>query len=214
MQRVYFISGLGADQRSFTFLDLSFCEPHYVQWITPGKDDTLQAYAAKLFHGINDEQATIVGLSFGGMLAVEIAKLFPATKVILLSSAKTFYEIPPYLRMWRYLPVYRLHNDRIKNAGGNFVLRVLGAKGKPQQQLQQAILKDSDPVFLRWALHAIVTWRNQVIPANVVHIHGSADKLLPHHFVKANHTLQGGEHLMVMDKAPEVSQLLRQLIAP
>jgi hypothetical protein len=33
MKKVYFISGLGADKRAFSFLDLSFCEPVFINWI-------------------------------------------------------------------------------------------------------------------------------------------------------------------------------------
>ena len=174
--------------------------------------ETLQSYALRLFTLINDEQATIVGLSFGGMLATEMAKAHPLTKVILISSAKTFNEIPPYLRFWRRLPIYKYVSNNSMKISGGIVLRILGAKGKKQQQLQQQIIKSSNPQFTKWAMDAIVKWRNKTVPPNVTHIHGMADKLLPYRYVKADHSIKDGEHVMVMDRATELSALLKQLI--
>lgn len=212
MKKVYFIPGLGADSRSFGFLDLSFCDARFIQWITPSPDETLASYAEKLFASINDEEATIVGLSFGGMLATEIAKKHPGTKVIIIASSKTHLEIPLYLRLWRHFPLYKFHSRRTKNYAGQFVLSILGTKGIEQRKVQQQIMKDSDPLFTRWAIHAILHWNNTVIPKNVIHIHGTADRLLPYRYVKADHIINNGEHVMIMDKAEEVSELLKKLI--
>lgn len=212
MKKVFFIPGLGADSRAFSFLNLNFCQPQFVEWVTPVAKETLASYAEKLFDYIKDEEAIIVGLSFGGMLATEIAKRHPRTKIIIISSSKTYLEIPNYLRFWRHFPIYRLHSNRIKNSAGGFVLDILGAKGTEQKKLQLQIMKDSDPVFTRWAMDVIVNWRNNVVPKNVIHIHGTADKLLPYRYVKADYSIQGGEHVMVMDRAEELSQLLKQII--
>jgi pimeloyl-ACP methyl ester carboxylesterase len=209
--KVYFIPGLGADSRAFNFLDLSFCEPVFIEWPTPLPHETLAAYAEKIFDIINDETATIVGLSFGGMIATEIAKQHPRTKAILISSAKTYKEIPAYLRFWRHLPVYKYSSGKTMRFSGKLVLNILGAKGEAQRTLQQQIIQSSDPAFTRWAMHAIVTWRNQDVPENIIHIHGSADKLLPYRYVKVQHTIHGGQHVMIMDRAKEVSELLAKL---
>lgn len=212
MKKVYFLSGLGADSRTFKFLDLSFCTPHFIDWIAPLETDTLASYAERLFNHIGDEEATVVGMSFGGMLATEIAKNHPRTNTVIISSSKTYREIPRYLRMWRYLPLYKLHSHRTKKYAGGIVLNIIGTKAGEQKKVQQEILRDTDPVFTRWAIDAILKWRNTVVPQNLVHIHGTADKMLPYWFVKPHYTIRGGEHTMVMDKADEVTQLLKQLI--
>lgn len=176
-------------------------------------DETLQSYALRIFEGcIRDEHATIVGLSLGGMLATEIAKAHPGTKVIIIASCKTYKEIPYYLRFWRHLPVYKFTSRNSMKVTGRIVLRLLGARGEKQRQLQLQILKDANPYFTRWALDAVVKWTNATVPKNVTHIHGTADKLLPYRFVKADHTVIDGEHVLVMDRAPELSVLLRELL--
>jgi hypothetical protein len=146
------------------------------------------------------------------MLATEIAKIHPRTNVIIIASSKTYLEIPGYLRFWRHFPIYKFHSKKIKTSVGSFVLSILGAKGDEQKKLQLQIMKDSDTAFTRWAMNAIVNWRNNTVPPNVVHIHGTADKLLPYRYVKADYAIKNGEHVMVMDRAEEISQLLKQLI--
>lgn len=211
MKKVYFIPGLGADKRSFGFLNLAFCDAQFVEWLTPLPNETLPAYAARLFGSINDEEATIVGLSFGGMLATEMAKQHPKTRVIIISSAKSYLEIPGYLRFWRRFPVYKYFSGGTLKYSGKIVLKILGAKGIEQQKVQHEIIKSSNPAFTRWAMDAIVKWQNKDIPKNVVHIHGTGDRLLPFRSVKADHPVAGGEHVMIMDKAEEISTLLKQL---
>lgn len=211
-KKVYFISGLGADSRSFSFLDLSFCEPCFIEWVSPLPRDTLASYAARLFEKIQDEEATIVGLSFGGMLATEMAKAHPATRVIIISSAKTYFEIPHYLRFWRHFPIYKLHSHKIKNAAFPFILKIIGTKGKQQTVLQKQILHDSQPSFTRWAMNAIVNWTNTLVPTNITHIHGTADKLLPFRYVKADIVIPNGEHVLLMDEHEQVSDILKKLI--
>ncbi len=98
-----------------------------------------------------------------------------------------------------------------RKSSSRFVLRILGAKGIEQKRVQHEILLSSNPAFTRWAMDAIVKWNNIVVPKNVVHIHGTADRLLPYRYVKADFAVAGGEHVMIMDKAPEVSALLKTL---
>ena len=74
MQKVYFIPGLGADKRVFNFLDLSFCEPIFIDWIKPSVAETLTSYAQRLFETIQDEKASIVGVSFGYFSSKHSAK--------------------------------------------------------------------------------------------------------------------------------------------
>src|SRR4051794_38398999 len=105
MQTIYCISGLGANEKVFQFLDLSFAKPVFIHWLTPIENETLPQYAMRLKEEFITEPAPIIfGLSLGGMMAVEIAKAIPSSKAILISSAKTKKEIPFYWRMFSYAP--------------------------------------------------------------------------------------------------------------
>jgi pimeloyl-ACP methyl ester carboxylesterase len=212
LKKVYFISGLGADKRIFSFLDLSFCEPVFIDWITPVKNESLESYALRLRKQIPDESPWIVGISFGGMLTVEIAKADPSVHAIILSSNKTKKEFPAYFRAGLYLPLYKWSPNRLSK---NFTLRtssLLGGTNEAEKKLLHQIIRESDIRFVRWAISAILHWKNMTIPGNIIHVHGTADKLLPPRYVKADYLIAGGTHVMTLDKHSEISQLLKQLI--
>ena len=210
MQKVYFISGLGADKRAFSLLDLSFCEPAFIDWIPPLKNESLKNYAIRLRQQIKEEHPIVVGVSFGGMLACEMAKADSRMKVIIIASNKSADEFPYYLRVGKYFPVYKLLPGKLlKKSRWNWML---GAKGDKQKKLLRTILADSDPDFLKWAIGAILNWNEKTVPANVIHIHGTADKLLPFRYVKADFKISGGTHLMSITRPDEVADLLKKLI--
>ncbi len=212
MKKVYFISGLGADKRIFSFLDLSFCEPVFIDWITPLKNESLESYALRLRKQIPDESPWIVGISFGGMLTVEIAKADPSVQAIILSSNKTKKEFPAYFRAGLYLPLYKWSPARLSK---QFTLRtssMLGGTNEAEKKLLHQIIRESDIRFVRWAISAILQWKNMTIPGNIIHVHGTADKLLPCRYVKADYLIEGGTHVMTLDKHTEISRLLQQLL--
>ena len=212
MQKVYFISGLGADKRAFSLLDLSFCEPVFIDWIQPEKSESLESYAVRLREQIPDQHPTIIGISFGGMLASEMAKKDEKINAIIIASNKSASEFPFYLRLGKYLPLYKwLPASLIKNS---YRLKWLfGTASAEHTRLITSILEDVNPDFFKWAIGAILRWSNQNIPANVKHIHGTADKLLPLRFVKADFLVEGGTHLMSVKRPDELSALLKKLVA-
>ncbi len=212
MKRVYFISGLGADKRVFSFLDLSFCEPVYVDWIKPVKKESLEGYALRLREEIPETNPTIVGISFGGMLATEMAKADPNVKAILISSNKTAKEFPGYLRIGRYFPFYKWMPSKMMKNSAYLIKWVFGRNGKEQKKVFLEIIRDTDTEFVKWAIDAILHWKNKEVPGNIIHMHGTADRLLPHRFVKADYIIRGGNHVMPMDSHEEVSALLKKLV--
>ena len=91
---IYIISGLGADKRMFQNFSFEGFEVVHIDWILPLDNETLQNYALRISENISDENSILIGLSFGGILSVEISKIKKFKKVFLLSSAKTKFEIP------------------------------------------------------------------------------------------------------------------------
>ena len=211
MKKVYFISGLGADKRAFSFLDLSFCEPVFINWIKPLEKESLKAYALRLRQQIPEEHPIVVGVSFGGMLVAEMAKADHLMNAIIIASNKSSVEFPGYLRVGKYIPLYKwvpgklIKNKRILNW-------MLGVEKDEQRKLIADIIADTDPLFLKWAIEAILHWKETNIPPNVKHIHGTADMLLPYRLTKPDHTIEGGTHTMTLYKHKEISDLLCKLI--
>jgi pimeloyl-ACP methyl ester carboxylesterase len=212
MKKVYFISGLGADKRAFSFLDLSFCEPVFIEWIKPQEKESLKDYALRLKDQITDQHPTIIGVSFGGMLATEIAKSDPSVKAIIIASNKTKNEFPKIFLAGKYIPAYKWVPPSLLKKATLIRNKFFGPKGEKQKQVFREILNDADTDFSKWAIYSILNWDNAEIPANLTHIHVTSDKLLPYRLVKADFTIEGGSHLMVMNQHHDISALLKKLI--
>jgi esterase/lipase len=213
MQKVYCISGLGADEKVFKFLDLSFVHPVFIQWITPLKNETLEHYALRLKQQyIQEHNPVIIGLSLGGMIATEIVKSTPAARAIIISSAKTKNEIPLLVRLLRNVPLYKILPDAFIKRSLRTQQYFLGAQSVQARSYVKSALKNADLNFYKWAIGAIMKWDNTITPSNIVHIHGTNDKLLRYKFVKADISLKGGEHLIIIENAEEISSLIKKLI--
>jgi len=207
-ETVYLFSGLGADYRAFSQLELPGYRLVHIQWIRPEKDESMAHYATRLRSQIADPHPVLIGLSFGGMIAVEVAKQVPARKVVLISSAKTRSDLAAgsnfffKWKLYKYIPGYLLQQL-------NFVANNLfGAETASDKELLGAILEDTDVSFFRWAMDNIVRWDNETIPPHLIHIHGTADKIIPFKAVKADYAIEGGGHLMILNRADTISRIV------
>lgn len=209
--KLYFISGLGADRRVFSLLDLSFCEPVFIDWVKPDPADTLCSYAAKLRALIPEEAPYVVGLSLGGMLASEMAKADPKVKAILISSNRTHLEFPGYFKVFKYVPLYKWIPGMVMKNMQSLYTYSFGVKDPEQKKVLYAIIRDADIPFVRWAIGAIMHWDNTVSSSNIVQIHGTGDRLFRVSNTKPDYIIEGGSHTMTMDKHVEVSAILRRL---
>ena len=209
---IYIISGLGADERVFQKMDFSDFSPHFLDWIPPRRKERIAEYALRMAGCIDSPNPIIIGLSFGGMMAIEIAKQIHIEKLILISSAKSNHEIPFYYRwigksgLHKFIPVTLLKKS-------NFLSEWLfGTQTEFDKKLLATILHETDSVFLKWAIDQVATWRNQTLLPNVIHIHGSKDKILPIHFITYDYLIRDGGHLMTLDKYEEISLILKKLL--
>jgi len=211
--KAYFISGLGADKKAFYKLKLpQGYEPVYLDWLTPNKGETLKEYAIRFSELIKEEEDFIlIGLSLGGMIAAEIAHLKCPRKVILLSSISVSDEMPWYFRfagkigVQKAIPVSVYKNITILNA-------FMGGANKADRAMLLSFVKQTDPLFIRWAVDAILGWNQQEPLNDIVHIHGNKDRLLPIRYTHANHVIKDGRHLMVLNKAGEINKVLQEVL--
>lgn len=212
MKNIYIFSGLGADERVFRNLDFSGFDVTFIRWISPTNNETIENYAKRLTKQILTENPTLVGLSFGGIVATEVAKLIETEKIILIPSAKTQQEIPFYYRFAGRLKLHKLLPTRLLKYPNFLSYWIFGAESKSDRKMLADILHDTDPKFLKWSIDQIVNWTSQVRHSNLQHIHGTADRILPFCFVECNLKVFGGGHFMTVNKAKELTQKLRSLL--
>ena len=73
-KNIYCISGLGADEKAFDRLKVNGYSLHHLKWIPPLANENLSSYARRKLNDIKENNPIILGLSFGGMIAIEMAK--------------------------------------------------------------------------------------------------------------------------------------------
>jgi len=209
---IYLFSGLGADGRAFSRLDLSGFRTHLVQWAKPARRETLATYALRLSRQVTTPDPVLLGVSFGGMIAIEVAKHIRPARTILVSSAKTRAEIPPSFRLAADMGLFRLLPASWLVWPNMLMCWLFGAASPADKKLLASILRDSDPAFMKWALRKIARWDNTVIPPDVCHIHGTKDRLLPASHIRSFIPIPGGGHFMIANRHEAVGEKIRQIL--
>jgi len=211
--KAYFISGLGAGKKAFQRIKLpeSF-EPVYLDWIAPEKDESLRNYARRFSSLIkNDDAFVLIGLSFGGMLASEIARLRNPMKTIIISSIGCANELPWYFKRAGRIGLHRAVPIKLLKAG-TIIKNMIGAASKEDKAIIIDYAKFADPALVRWSLHAIVNWDQYQRLPGIIHLHGSKDLMLPLRYTQPDYIIKDGGHLMVFNKADEVNRILNEVL--
>lgn len=157
------------------------------------------------------EPFVLAGLSMGGMMAIEISKLYHPVFTILLSSVPCSAHLPFYYRAAAKLRLHRIIPISILKSA-SFVKRFFTTEKNEDKKLLQQLIRDTDPAFIRWALNAIVHWDCKDFSGQYVHIHGAQDLILPVRYTKPTHVIQKAGHLMVMTKAIEINGILAEAL--
>ncbi len=213
LKDIYLVSGLGADERVFRLLNFKGYQPVHIRWLEPERGESIERYAKRLTAQISSTRPIIIGLSFGGIIAVEIAKQLEVEKLILISSAKNKFEIPPYFKMLQWFPIQRVFPFKSLLWMGYWLAYwFFGLETIDERQLLKAILLDTDARFIKWATHKVVTWKNETIPENLHHIHGLSDRIFSIRFVRPDSPIEKAGHFMIMSRAAQISALLEKII--
>lgn len=212
MKTVYCISGMGADERVFTNLDLPGYNIRCIKWLIPYKSETISAYALRLASHIDEDKPLLLGLSFGGMMCIEIAKLIDVEKIILISSVKSRDELPRWMRIAAKLKLNKILPLRSSRFTEPLQNHTLGVESEFEKLLARDYRMRIDPVFKNWAINQILNWKNNDCPSNVIHIHGSNDRIFPVKKLKPDVIISNGGHFMIINKANEINSKIIEIL--
>ena len=180
-------------------------------WSIPLPGESIGDYALRMKRDIPEEDPILMGVSFGGMMAVEIAKHFPAATVILISSVGTRRQLPWWMKVVGWLGLNRLLPKRPGKGLRWLENYYLGVESEDDARLVDAFRGRVDPRYLRWAVKEIVNWQNEWLPDRFFHLHGDRDRIFPS--PGAAYIVRGAGHFMVYNRAEEVSGLLTSMIS-
>jgi pimeloyl-ACP methyl ester carboxylesterase len=212
---IYLIPGLGFDQRIFKNLELNTNTAKCIEYIDPLEKENLQQYVARLIDANLDknDSITLIGHSLGGIIAQEIAKQIEVKKIILISSIKSKKENPFHFKL---IGTFRLHTFFNKNwtiKTFPFWAKFHGYLDTESQELFVEMIKTHSDQYLQWALYQLSIWEGiDDLKTPIVHIHGEKDKTFPVGLVSKPIIVKNGTHVMIYNKAEELSELINEAI--
>ena len=211
IKTIYLIPGVGANDKIFQNLEFTGCDVVHLKWPKHKKNESLQSYVKKLLPQIKkDTQPVLIGLSFGGIVAIELAKLIDPYKTILISSIKTYHERPLKLMFLNSLKFHRLLPGKLVVKFRFWLNWLLGKLDANEWELIELMIKDADIEFNEWAVDQVIHWQNEEIPQNLVHIHGTRDRIFPAFYIQDAIMIKGGSHFMVVNRAKEISKIIKR----
>jgi pimeloyl-ACP methyl ester carboxylesterase len=209
---LYFISGLGADKRVFQKIELpAVFRIRYIEWSPVSKKDSISDYCRSLVRQIDQTRPfSLIGVSFGGIVAIELSKISKPVQTIIISSFLNKEELSGFYRVLNKLNLRHFIPVRLLLTPNTILYSIFGMFHKDGKQLLKNILQDTDPEFFRWAINQLFKWDNTWTPKSFLHIHGTDDKILPYRLNMRAIPVEGGTHLMVYSKAEMVSRILEE----
>ncbi|MEM8892387.1 MAG: alpha/beta hydrolase [Bacteroidota bacterium] len=205
---IYAIPGLGVDERIFYDLELE-AKMVYLNWIDPRPHDSASSYARRLAEKIeHEEDCILMGLSFGGVMAQEIARIRPVKKMILLSTMKSSAEKPFQMAFMRHIPLYYLSKGNWRVEFFAKFAPIFGIEDEADIALIKDMFLQFDDAYRMWAIKTICGWEGEEPQLPYIHIHGNKDKVFPISNIKEPVVVKGGNHYMVKQRAKEISELI------
>ena len=211
---VYFVPGLAAGEEIFRNIRLP--EDRYqwyvLDWIIPGKKESLADYAKRMAQRIEHPEAVLVGVSFGGVVAQEMSQYLKLRKLIIISSVKTRKEMPRRLHYARLTGAYYLIPTRTVLSAKDLRRFAIGPRTKKRLAIYQEYLSVRNKYYLDWAIRNMVCWKRTKPDPEVIHIHGDRDLIFPLKNISDVKVVKEGTHVMIINKGKIISELLKEIV--
>jgi pimeloyl-ACP methyl ester carboxylesterase len=213
---LYLLPGLGADHRLFEPQVKALDDVHVIPWIEPeSADESLAEYARRLVSTSSFQRPfDLGGSSFGGIVALELARHLQPEQVILIGSCRSPKKLPPYYkvlqRVSKLLPDQLLLPPEILSS---FIARRFGLAARGENREFFFDMLHHTPVsFIRWASSAVFGWAGSAdLRISVHHIHGSDDQIIPVRYVKPDRVVAGAGHLLNLTHRDQVNRFIHDL---
>jgi pimeloyl-ACP methyl ester carboxylesterase len=209
---IILLPGLGLDERLYATQRVEFPGIRVPDWLTPRYFESLADYAGRMAEAVNPGEPCFVGgMSFGGMVALEMSRHLDCRGCFLISTVRSARELPFWARFlgpwaWTLPP----RTDLIVAAGATAVLWTIGRILPPRWKLFCAHLSKTRAPLLPWACRAAVSWKPLPTTCPIYQIHGDRDPILPHCLTRPDWVIPRGGHLLPLTHPFAISDFLRR----
>ncbi|PHR72253.1 MAG: alpha/beta hydrolase [Lutibacter sp.] len=208
---MYCVPGLSASSKIFEFVKLpkEDFEIHLLEWLIPESiNETIEHYAKRMCETITEESVVLMGVSFGGVMVQEMSRIIHPKKIILISSIKNKSELPKRLKLAKSSRAYKLFPTKSITSIENFMSTVFGKMAKKRIEQYKKYLSVRDPLYLKWSVYNVLHWQQEETLPNILHIHGTSDHIFPFKHIKNSIEIKNASHVMVLNRAKEISKII------
>ncbi|MCH1558464.1 MAG: alpha/beta hydrolase [Flavobacteriaceae bacterium] len=199
---VYFMPGMSANSLIFERIKLQHkFKLHFLEWIQPEKDESLNSYAKRLSLKIVHDNPILVGVSFGGVIIQEISKIIDVRKLIIISSIKSKKEMSNSMKFAKKTKSYKLLPVSWLDDFESLMAFVFGPKIKRRVDLYRKYLSVRNKHYLEWSIEKIINWDQEKSLENIIHIHGTKDSIFPVSNIKNYIPVKNGGHAIILKNA-------------
>ncbi len=211
---VYFMPGLAASPGIFEYIDLPEADfqMHFLEWFIPWDGMTIEAYAAELAKQVVHETPVLIGVSFGGLIVQEMAKLIAVRRVIIISSIKQRSELPRRLIVAKYTKIHKLLPTGLLNSVELLARYAFGDSVKKRLKLYEQYLSVKDKYYLDWSIDQVINWKQTLYRPDIIHIHGEMDAVFPIKYIKNCIVVSEGTHTMILHRYKWFNERLPTII--
>ena len=203
----YILSGLGADENVFS--RINFPENHtHLAWIENKPNETLCDYAKRMAEGIVHDKAVLIGLSFGGIMAQEIAAIRPVKELILISTIKSKSEKPWFMGIAGTLHLPDILPNSLLSRANMLMKYAFSLVNPDEQEVLQSCFENVSAEHLKWAMKHIANWQGVDNHTPTFHIHSDKDRIFSSNKDQADAQIHGG-HFAVFTNADELNEVLK-----
>jgi hypothetical protein len=208
---IYAIPGLGTTKELLSNISVTGYEIKVLDWPGETHNVSLKEYSKFFLNYIDSrEPVNLLGVSFGGMICMELAGLIKVRSVTLISSAKCRSELPYFIRALKYIPIHKYIPENAQRLIAVNSGRFLGFK-KEEIPFFRKMIYSMPPFYFSRCIDMIVNWDMKRNGTAVNHIHGNSDRLIPIRYIKKCHIIQKGTHVMVYNRAGEINGILNSI---
>jgi pimeloyl-ACP methyl ester carboxylesterase len=206
--RILLLTGMTPDDRIYDRLLPRLANASIVPWIAPQPNEALSPYCDRLAATIDrDAPIIICGVSFGGIVARELAPKIKAMCCVIISSVRDPQELPPWFRCFR--PFAGRYVSTVLNCAGTFAT-LFPPPVRTRATSRATKLAGNSGSWHRWATSSVLSWSPQAQGSEVktVHIHGDRDTTFPIRYTRPDVVIRGGGHVLPLTHDREVARIL------
>ncbi|MCW8981047.1 MAG: alpha/beta hydrolase [Altibacter sp.] len=211
---IYFVPGMAAGAEIFR----NICLPedqfviHIIEWLLPEKNESIKGYAKRMAAIITEPNSVLVGVSFGGVVVQEMSAYLELKKLIIISSVKTKHELPRRMRFARKTFFYKIIPTSLVLSAEDLTKFAIGPRTEKRLKIYQEYLHVRDKGYLDWAIKNMVCWKRNTALPNVFHLHGNKDVVFPLKYISDCEVIEGGTHIMILNKGRELSDKIIEIV--